>query len=120
MLAIGGMTVDELKERMTNEELQRWISYAEVYGPLNPILRSDFALARLCAMWGNGKPKSYMPWPKEPEKEASIEDAFAVLKNARRNSGTQIAGDADAGLNSKARRIHARNGPRRARRVRPR
>jgi hypothetical protein len=84
VLAIGGMTVDELKERMSYEEFQRWVSYAEINGPLNPTLRNDYALARLCAMWGSGKVRNYMPWPKEPEKEASIEDVFSTLKKSAR------------------------------------
>ena len=84
MLAIGGCTVDELKERMTHDEMLDWISYAKLNGPLNPMLRFDAAVARLCVIWGGGKVKDHMPWPQEEEREATIEDVFAILKSARK------------------------------------
>lgn len=81
-LALGGMTVSELKSRMTVDELAGWAYYMEVNGPINPILRNDAAIARLAVtMSGKGaKIKHFMPWPniEEPEEDPMV--VFEKLK----------------------------------------
>lgn len=68
---------------MTLDELNGWVSYIELNGPINPILRNDAAIARLAAtMSGKGaKIDNFMPWPKreeEPEENPMI--VFEKLK----------------------------------------
>lgn len=90
MLAgVGGKTVEELDDRMSHAEFVRWMVYAEEMGPINPILRDDLRIARLCAMWGSGKLKDYMPWPKAPEPEATFEQAVALIKSASKPKRTK-------------------------------
>lgn len=83
-LAIGGMTVSELRQRMTAAELRDWLTYMEIVGPINPLLRLDAAVARALSPFVKGDKKALMPWPKEPEKEASIEDFMSILKFAKK------------------------------------
>lgn len=84
MLAIGGMTVEELRQRMTQAELLRWFAYAEIHGPLNPMIRLDAGFARVVQAWRGGTLREYMPWPKEPEREATIADFMQILRSARK------------------------------------
>ena len=59
--------------------------YREKYGPFNPMLRADAAMARVgCAMAG-GNMSDFMPWPKEEEQEATLEGVMAVLNAARKD-----------------------------------
>jgi len=83
-LALGGMTVRELKSRMTYSERQDWLRYIQKNGPLNPMLRNDAAIARLGIRMGGGDMASYMPWPKiEQEPEGpSFEKIFRTLQVA--------------------------------------
>jgi hypothetical protein len=85
LAGVGGKTVEELNERMSQAELVRWMVYAEENGPISPILRNDLAVARLCAMFGSGKVKDYMPWPKAPEPEPTFEQAVAIIKTASKS-----------------------------------
>ncbi len=81
-LALGGMTVEELKSRMSLNELNGWAKYIEVNGPMSPILRNDAAIARLAVtMGGKGaKIEHYMPWPKREDVEQSPMAIFHKLK----------------------------------------
>ena len=79
-LALGGMTVTELKERMPHTELMRWLEYRKVYGPLNPMLRNDAAIARLGIRMAGGKFEDYCPWPKIPPKEVTPESMMKALQ----------------------------------------
>lgn len=81
-LALGGMTVDELKEKMSYSELARWKVYQDVNGPLNPILRNDAAAARLARAMAGGEMSNFMPWPKL-EKEDSMQSFEKVLKTLK-------------------------------------
>lgn len=84
-LAIGGMTVTELRERMTYAELTHWYAYAEENGPLNPMIRTDAAVARAVLPFvRDGKMRDFMPWPKELDVEATPEDFMTMLKSAKR------------------------------------
>ncbi|MEO8466239.1 MAG: hypothetical protein ABI640_12920 [Gammaproteobacteria bacterium] len=76
--------MSELKERMTFEELMGWMAYSEEMGPINPILRLDAAVARAVAPFvGVSTRRQMMPFPKTPEKEASIEEFMGILKGAK-------------------------------------
>ena len=57
--------------------------YREKYGPFNPMLRTDAAIARVGCATAGGKMTDWMPWPREEEREASIEDVYAILQSAR-------------------------------------
>lgn len=76
------MTVSDLKRRMTYGEFRRWQKYIEIYGPVNPIMRNDAAVARLGASMSGAKMESFMPWPKEPPKEVTAEETMKVLMGA--------------------------------------
>lgn len=76
------MTVGDLKRRMTYGEFRRWQKYIEIYGPVNPIMRNDAAVARLGVSMSGAKMESFMPWPKQPEQEVTVEGAMKVLMGA--------------------------------------
>lgn len=81
-LALGGMTVTELKARMPMDELLAWHSYIEVNGPINPTIRNDVAIARLGSVMSGIKMDKLMPWPKEPEKEITVDAVASTLMRA--------------------------------------
>lgn len=84
-LAIGGMTVSELRSRMSVEELADWVAYREIVGPLNPLLRIDAAVARAVSPFLKGDKRALMPWPKEPERDASMEDVMNLLHQSKKD-----------------------------------
>lgn len=69
---------------MSMDELSTWEAYVMENGPMNFQLRMESAIARVAApfLGKNVKPRDLMPWPKEPEPEATFEEFFAVFKNA--------------------------------------
>jgi hypothetical protein len=84
VLAIGGMTVAELKERLTLDEFTSWLAYAEENGPLNPMIRFDAAIARAVRPFVKGDFKSLMPYPKQPEREATMDDFMNILRASKK------------------------------------
>lgn len=71
---------------MTQEELNLWVAYVAENGPLNPSLRIESAVARAVAPFmKNVKPRDLMPWPREPEQDASIDEVFGVLMAASKS-----------------------------------
>lgn len=79
------MTVGELKRRMTTEELRGWELYAQEMGPLNVALRVEGAVARAVKPFlKNATMRQLMIWPKEPEREATLEDFMSILKAAKK------------------------------------
>lgn len=66
-ISLGGMTVSELRKRMTVGELLRWRAYRDKHGPLCRNFRNDLAIGRMAMRMAGGKASDYMPWPKEPE-----------------------------------------------------
>ena len=76
------MTVGELKRRMTYGEFRRWQKYIEIYGPVNPIMRNDAAVARLAVAHTGAKMDAFMPWPKEPAKEVSFDEIAGMIRGA--------------------------------------
>lgn len=78
------MTVADLKERMTADELSGWIAYANEMGPLNLAWRIELAVARAFGKLHGGKHvRDLMPWPKEPEQEATLENVMRELSKQR-------------------------------------
>jgi hypothetical protein len=76
-----GMTVGDLRQRMSREELNVWVAYVAENGPLNLALRIEGAVARaLSAFAKNTTPKDFMVWPIEAEPVATPEAAFALFK----------------------------------------
>lgn len=76
------MTVAELKARMGQNELVMWEAYAVENGPLNSSLRIESAVARAVSPFlKNAKPRDLMPWPREPEPEATPEKLLLMFKN---------------------------------------
>lgn len=65
---------------MPYSEYVGWIAYIDKFGPLNPMLRMEAAVARLAALWSkDGKPSDFMPWPKEPDVEATPDMVMGFL-----------------------------------------
>lgn len=88
---IGGMTVEELKERMSYDEFLGWSAYIRKNGALNPGLRMEWCAALISHMLAlvNGNKKSkiadYLPNRMPPEEEfATIGDVFRILKTAKK------------------------------------
>lgn len=52
---------------MSAYELRRWRQYANVNGPLSPMLRFDAAVARAAAAFAGKhvRTKDFMPWPRQ-------------------------------------------------------
>lgn len=77
---------------MSQAELNLWVAYVHENGPLNIALRIDAAIARGVARAVGGiKPRELMPWPKEPEQEATPESVHALFKGlaAQKPKGTK-------------------------------
>lgn len=67
---------------MSQAELNTWVAYVEENGPLNPSLRIESAIARAVAPFlKNAKPRDLMPWPRQPEPEATPESLHLMFKN---------------------------------------
>lgn len=80
------MTLSELRARMTYAELQTWAAYVDRNGPLSPTLRTDAAVARAVVPFlKDAKVSDLMPWPKEPEVEATPEALFHMLNGLRKH-----------------------------------
>jgi hypothetical protein len=76
------MTLTELKQRMGFDELQTWEAYAIENGPMHWSLRFEAAVARAVSPFiKNAKPKDFMPWPREPEPEATPDALLLLFKN---------------------------------------
>lgn len=56
--------------------------YREKYGPFNQSVRTDAAMARAIVSMRGGRMADFMPWPKQPEPEASLDDLMAIFKTA--------------------------------------
>lgn len=70
---------------MTADEWHVWQLYRQKNGPMNPMLRTDAAIARAVSPFiQKTTPRDFMPWPKEPEVEATVEDVFRLIKTAAR------------------------------------
>ena len=70
---------------MSATEWHVWQLYRQKNGPLNPMLRLDAAVARAVSPFiPKTKPRDFMPWPKEVEQEATVENLFALIKTAAR------------------------------------
>jgi hypothetical protein len=88
-LALGG-TVGEIRGRMTYAELLSWMEYRERYGPLNPMLRNDAAIARMASAMTGAKMEAFMPWPRQRAAEPSFDElvnkirGVAAHNNARK------------------------------------
>ena len=65
---------------MTYAELLSWMEYRKRYGPLNPILRNDAAIARMAIRMAGGKMEDYMPWPKQEVKELTFDELVGKIR----------------------------------------
>ena len=91
----------ELRAQMSYSEFMGWLAYIDKNGPLSPTLRMDAAIARLAMTMTKGATmKDFMPWPKEPEVEATPEAVFALIK-----SKWQPKPDANAGKAGKQAKV---------------
>ncbi len=68
-LALGGMTVEEMGQRMSQREFMDWSVYAEINGELSPARRWDRGPALVAYMLqalqgGKGKLADYLPFHK--------------------------------------------------------
>lgn len=69
------MTLAEMRQRMTDRELNIWQRYASRFGPLPLALRIEAAVARVAAPFFKGvTPADFMPWPVEDAGDAATED----------------------------------------------
>lgn len=76
------MTLGELRQRMTQDEMQTWVAYVEENGPLNSSLRIESMLARVAApFFKQVKPRDLMIWPRQQEPEATPEKLLSMFKN---------------------------------------
>jgi hypothetical protein len=77
------MTVARLKSEMSLAELRLWEAYVDENGPLALPLRIESAIARAVSPFlKNTKPRDLMPWPKEPERDATPEELLLMFKTA--------------------------------------
>lgn len=76
------MTLGDIRQRMTQDELQTWVAYVEENGPLNAMLRIEAMIARSVApFFKNTKPRDLMVWPRQQEPEATPEKLLSMFKN---------------------------------------
>lgn len=84
MLAgVGGRTVEEAKERMTNAEFMSWVAYTRRTGPLNLGTRMEFLMARQStrivrsSMGGKGDFVEEVRY--QEEQHASLDDVAKLM-----------------------------------------
>lgn len=78
---------------MPQAELQVWASYVNENGPLNPSLRIEAAIARAVAPFIKGsKARDFMPWPREPEPEATFDGLGTLFTNLAAQSAASKQG----------------------------
>jgi hypothetical protein len=65
---------------MSHAEVMRWIEYRERNGPMNPMLRLDAAVARAIGPFLKGDKRALLPWPKESDTPASLDDVMGMLR----------------------------------------
>lgn len=82
-MLLGG-TIRELQERMTMAEYSTWLSYRKKHGPMNDVRRYDrpaalisYVASRL--MGGKNQMKDFMPFGKDDDKEATLEDIIQAF-----------------------------------------
>lgn len=81
-----GMTVRELKERLTYEEAMLWGMYRQKHGPFTVQARVEYGFALLAAIQTGEKDlKKFVPWHVEPE--LTPEMMFAQIKGASLKNG---------------------------------
>lgn len=79
-LALGGMTVRQLRANIDYDELRGWQLFEAKNGPLHESIRFEGAIARAVAPFlQNVRPEQLMPWPVQKEEEASLEGAFKLI-----------------------------------------
>lgn len=89
MLAgVGGKTIAEAKANLSIGEFASWMQYRKKYGPFNPMLRIDAAVARLSQFIAATKGAKrevadFMPWP-VLEKPSIDEAELASMKKMKR------------------------------------
>src|SRR5690606_8751891 len=75
-----GMTVSELRGRLSYSEYLDWQAYLEEVGPANTALRIEWSIARAIAPFLKDiTPRDFAVWPKEPARTASPEEVAALL-----------------------------------------
>ena len=99
------MTVDELLDRISGQELTDWMVYEQAFGPLGPT-RGDVLAAQISATIVNmlrdpskGSAmtieKMRLRWPGEPEREVDPDDQALMLQQLAKTLGGEISfGDA--------------------------
>lgn len=89
-LALGGMTVGEMYQRMSIYEFRGWQLLEKEYGPLHLGTRLERIIGRAVVPFLKDVTlERFLEWPKKPEDEApaTLEGAFAILKIAKAASG---------------------------------
>lgn len=81
-LALGlGMTVRELKDKLSYEEAMQWGLYRKKNGPFSIQKRVEYGFALLAAIQTGSKDlKKFIPWLSEQEVEITPEMMLAQLK----------------------------------------
>jgi hypothetical protein len=95
-LALGGRSVAEWQDAISEEERSAWLTYIEKNGPINPLYRLNAHFAQLTASMFNaafaasGSKKSgggqfeakdfLLAWGKKEEPPATVQDAFALFR----------------------------------------
>lgn len=79
------MTLAELKAKMTIDELSLWRAYTDENGPLFAPLRLESAVARavLPFLKTGTQMRDLMPWPREPSRVLSTEDAKRFIRSGK-------------------------------------
>lgn len=78
------MTLAEMRQRMSSAELHMWAAYVDRNGPLSTNLRTDAAIARAVSPFiKEASMRDFMPWPKEEDVEATVDDVFKMIKAAK-------------------------------------
>lgn len=86
-MALGGRTIEELKEAMTFPEYQAWVEYRNLHGPLDPMVRHEQAAALIGmrlnhTLGGEAKLADFLiPYGKNvgSEEVASLDDFIKII-----------------------------------------
>jgi hypothetical protein len=88
-MLLGGGTVGRLKHEMSSKEFSDWVRYFNKHGRCTPVRMYDFGPALIAwkidhALGGKTRISDYLPYAKEQESVATVDDIAKAFGAVRR------------------------------------
>ena len=95
-LTFGEYDVPKFKRKLGSRQLEAWLIYQKLYGPVNPVVRNDIALAGvretisaltsvIIRIWTKkharqSKLKDFLPFPIEAKRQQTAQDHLKLME----------------------------------------